>query len=151
MQFVRLIIAIVCWLILGLVVYSLVQTGEHPTVQGARATLKNNSDTVLDNLVDFVFPKRRYPVTTIELEENLKSYLPVPFTKFTREDWGRFWHLLYDRFTQGQDRWPKRKRQLTKEEAQQALAEYYYQPFGSFNQRQWDIFWQHILKGRVFR
>lgn len=151
MQFVRLIVAIACWLILGLVVYSLVQTGEHPKVQGARATLKNNADTLLDNLVDFIFPKRRHPVTTIELEENLKSYLPVPFTNFTQEDWDRFWHLLYDRFTQDEDRWPKRKRQLTKDQAQQALAEYYYQPFGSFNQRQWDIFWQHILKGRVFK
>lgn len=146
----KVIALIIGLAIVAAAVFGLLQASRHPKTDEARNTFRDKSDILLGNLADSVSPLRKPPLTTIELEENLKSNLPVPFARFGQEDWDWFWNLLYARFTDDSGGWPKRKKQLTKYEIQSTLADSY-QPFDRFTERQWNIFWQYILKGRVFK
>ena len=142
---------IVGWAIIGVVAFVFLQAAKHPRLGRIRTAFKDKAAIISDNLLDSVAASRRPPLTTIELEENLKRNLSVPFASFNQDDWEWFWHLLYGKFTEESGEWPRRKKQLTKQEIQSMLAEYYYRPFSSFREKQWEIFWQHILKGRVFK
>ena len=136
--------------ILGLLIFFSLEIAKHPKTEEIRFTFKEKAEIIYDNVLDSLNVSRRSPITTIELEERLRSNLPVPFASFKRDNWNWFWHLLYGKFSEDSQEWPKRTSQLTREEIQGKLIYYYQKPFVSFRQRQWDNFWQHILKGRVF-
>lgn len=136
--------------IVALIVLVLLQAARHPKINNLRTAFKDKFAVLLENLAESISPARKRPLTTIELEGNLKANLAVPFASFNQRDWQWFWHLLYGRYTQDSDGWPKRKRQLTKEEIQNILADSY-RPFGRFSPQQWEVFWQRILKRRVFK
>jgi len=139
------------WVILGVLVFVCLQVAKHPRLEEIRTAFKDRIATGYNNLRDSIGTSRSPLLTTLELEENLRSNLRVPFASFNQDDWGWFWHLLYDKVTEDSSEWPRRRVQRTKQEIQDILADYYYQPFGSFREKQWEIFWQHILKGRVFK
>lgn len=141
---------IISLVILGLVVFFSLQLAKHPKTAKMRDVLTDRAAASYDSLRDSITISRRAPISTIELEENLKVNLPAPFISFSQEDWKWFWHLLYGKFTQDSAEWPRTKRQLTREEVQNELTVYYSTPFASFGEREWTIFWQDILKGKVF-
>ena len=144
---VSFIISIAVWTSLIFVLFKLSKSS---ILTESRVLLKDKVAILLSNVSNFISPSRRPPVTTIELEQNLKNSLSLPFDDFSENDWKWFWRLLYERFPVDSQGWPKRKRQLTRQEIEGVLTDYYYQPFGSFKQQQWDIFWEYILKGQVF-
>jgi hypothetical protein len=147
----KAVLIIVGWAVLVTAVLACLKIADHPGMKRFRENSKNTFTTVIGNLSDRGPAARRRPITTIEMEENLKANLSVPFKKFDERDWEWFWDLMYDKYPEEGSGWPKRKRQLTRQEIEGILTEYYYQPFGSFRERQWGIFWQHILKEKVFK
>ncbi|MCQ9208885.1 MAG: hypothetical protein NG712_05875 [Omnitrophica bacterium] len=148
----RAILAIISWtVLLGLVAFVVLQTGEDSKMARLRSNFEGGSDTFFANLSDVVSPLRTHPLTTVELEENLKVILPLPFKKFNQNDWEWFWNLLYGRFPQDSGGCMRRERQLSRQEIQETLSIHYYQPFSSFKEQQWKLFWQHGLKGKVFK
>ena len=146
----KAILSIIGLVLVIFAVFGLLKLASHPKAKELRIKFKDRPAALRKDLFETAVPSRKHPLTTIELEENLKVNLPVPFANFSQKDWQWFWHLIYGSFREDADAWPERKRQLTQQEIQNELVDYYYRPFGSFKQRQWDIFWQHILKGKVF-
>lgn len=144
----RLLLCVVGLALVASLVYSLLEVAKHPASEGVRATLKEKALIYFNNLRSVIWA-RRPPLSTLELEENIKTVLPDPFGQFTREDWDWFWHLLYGSFTIDSG-WPKQRRQLTQLEIEDMLIASFPQPFRYFQDEQWAIFWQHALKKRVF-
>jgi len=137
--------------ILALAIFGLLKLAGHPAIEGSREGARSRLDIILNNLAGSISPQRSYPLTTIEMEASLKTYLAVPFRDFHQDDWKWFWNLLYGTIEEDTGTWPKRKRQRSREEIQNSLAYYYSQPFGAFGDQQWATFWQRILKGKVFK
>ena len=137
--------------ILGVLIFACLQAAKHPELEKIRTAFKDKIRIGYNNLRDSMVTSRRRPLSTMELEEYLKSNLAVPFANFSQDDWEWFWQLLYAKVTDDSSGWPKRKVQRTRQEIQDILTDYYYQPFGFFKEEQWRIFWQDILKGRVFK
>lgn len=146
----KLILLIIGLGVLTLMLFGLLKIAGHPAIEDSRESFKTRLDIVLNNFVGSISPQRSYPLTTLEMEESLKTYLAVPFRDFNQDNWKWFWNLLYGSIEEDTGTWPKRKRQLTREEIQNSLAYYYSQPFGGFGDQQWAIFWQRILKRKVF-
>lgn len=146
----KVVLAIIGWSILGFIFFYFLQVVEDPKVEIIRASLKDKALMIYNNFLESLAVSRKSSMTTVELEENLKHSLPIPFGSFSHNDWNWFWHLLYARFPEDSEGWPEKTSQLTRKEIEEELAYYYKKPFASFGQRQWDIFWQHILKGKVF-
>jgi hypothetical protein len=136
---------------LGLAAFAAITASKHPKLGALRTLLGNKAQALYSNAFDAALPARRRPLSTIELEERLKSNILEPFGSFSQRDWDWFWDLLYKRYTVDASVWPKRKRQLTRQEIEAALSDNYIRPFGSFGQRHWSIFWQQTLKGQVFK
>lgn len=147
----KLIGLIVGFAILAVAIISLSKLGHHRRIDASRANLEMSLGVFLGNLSGSIRPERSAPISTLDLEENLRTYVPLPFREFTEEDWRWFWKLMYGRIEEDWGGWPKRKRQLTRMEVQDALIDYYWRPFGSFDDQQWAKFWQSILKDRIFR
>jgi hypothetical protein len=146
----KAVLIIVGWAVLVTALLTCLQIAKHPGMRRLRENLKDKFTTIISNFSDRGLIWRRRPITTIDLEENLKVNLAVPFREFSEEDWDWFWELMYEKYPKEGVGWLKRKRQLDRQEIESILTNYYYQPFGSFREEQWGIFWQHILKGRVF-
>ncbi|UCB56666.1 MAG: hypothetical protein JSV30_05520 [Candidatus Omnitrophota bacterium] len=148
----KIALVIVSWAILAVVACAFFRLARHPRLSRMRGTLKEKSETLGTNVFGEFSEEitRRPPISTIELEENLKVGLPVPFAKFSRTDWEEFWQVLYGKYEMDSGQWPRRKRQLSRQEVQTMLGIQYQQPFNSFTEEQWAIFWQRILKGKVF-
>ena len=136
--------------VLALAVFGLVKLAGHPAIEGSREGFRSRAGLILNNLAGSISPQRPSPLTTVEMEASLKTYLAVPFRAFHQEDWNEFWNLLYGTIEEDTGTWPKWKRQRSREEIQNNLAYYYSQPFGAFGDQQWATFWQQILKGKVF-
>ena len=147
----RLILLVVSLGLFFLIIFVSLEMAQHPKIDKLRFDFKDKTGILLANLSEILAPPRRHPLSTLELEENLKLNLAVPFAKFTEDDWNWFWHLLYGRHVADLQGWPRRKRQLTKEEIENALVNYYYRPFGNFDQRKWQIFWRNTLKDLAFK
>lgn len=147
----KLIGLIVGVAILAVAIISLSKIANHPTIGASRANLKMSLDVFFGNLTGSISPGRSTPISTLALEESLRTYVPLPFREFTEENWRWFWKLMYGRIEEDWGGWPKRKRQLTKIEVQDTLIGYYQRPFGSFGDQQWASFWQFVLKDRIFR
>lgn len=141
---------LISWVILSLVILALLQIARGQDAGRIKAAFWNKVNIIYEYLLSSTAPSRRPPVTTIELEENLRANLPVPFADFSEDDWRQFWHLLYGKFPEDSEGWPRKRRQLTRPEIESELAYYYGRPFNTFNQRHWDIFWLQLLKGKVF-
>jgi len=146
----KLILFIIGLSVLALAVFGLLKLAGHPLIEGSRAGFKSRLDIILNNLAGSISPQRSYPLTTVDMEASLKTYLVVPFGAFHQDDWKWFWNLLYGTIEEDSGAWPKRKRQRSREEIQNSLAYYYSQPFGAFGDQQWTSFWQYVLKGKVF-
>ncbi len=131
----------------GLAIFNLIRS---PGLGQFRAAVKERCAVILERPRASVYFSRKPPLSTVELEINLKTNLSLPFAGFKQDEWDWFWQLLYGRFSVDAPGWPKEKRQLDREEVQDRLIEYYPQPFAAFNEEHWSIFWRHILKGRVF-
>jgi len=150
MQAKRIVLPIIGFALVIFVIFALLEIAKHPATERLRRGFKDKSAVLFDSLSEDISQPVRRPLTTIELEANLKVNLPVPFKKFNEEDWEWFWDLLYGEYPVDSSGWPKKMRQLSKQEIQDILVDYYAQPFGFFQQKQWGIFWQYILKGKVF-
>jgi hypothetical protein len=148
--FKKIILPIVGLAILASIVLGLLKLSQSPRLEWGRIDVQDKLAVVYENVTGFFHPARKPPISTLELEENLRAYLPVPFVEFSQDDWDWLWHILYGKFTEDSPYWPRRKRQLDKQEIQNVLADYFPRPFASFKQRQWDIFWQEVLQGKVF-
>jgi len=137
--------------ILAFMIVGLLRLAHHPTLEDSRATMDNKLSILLNNLAGSIAPERTPPISTLDLEESLRTYVPTPFTRFTEDDWTWFWQLMYKRVEEDTDSWPRRKRQLAREEIQEILMNYYPRPFSSFKDQQWASFWKFVLKGRIFK
>jgi hypothetical protein len=123
----------------------------------AQKNLQEDWDDLLESLsiyIDNFFyglnPKRSPPVSTLEKETGLKSYVGEPFISFSKSDWDGFWNILYGVFPRDypdNERLPPRVRQLTLPEMEEELRKRYPHPFSYFQDEHWQQFWQ-ILFGK---
>lgn len=142
---------IIGFAILAVAIIGLSKIVSHPTVDTSRTNFKMSLDVFLSNAIGSISPERSTPISTLDLEESLRTYVPVPFREFTEMNWRWFWKLMYGRVEEDWGGWPKRKRQRDRIEVQNTLVDYYWRPFGSFREQQWASFWQFVLKGRIFK
>lgn len=146
----RVVLAVIAWVILVTLVCFFLQFIKGEKSEELRMTFKDRIAAVHDNILYNLGSSRTPPLSTVDLEENLKLYVRNPFISFTRDDWEEFWDLLYAKVPEDESGWPTRKSQFNREEAQIALADYYGEPFSRFTDSQWSVFWRHALKGKVF-
>ncbi len=123
----------------------------------AQKNLREDWDDLLDgfgiNIDNFFYglnPERSRPVSTLEKETSLKSYVGEPFISFSKSDWDDFWNILYGVFPRDypdNERLPPKLRQLTTLEMEAELKKRYPSPFSYFQDSHWQQFWQ-ILFGK---
>ena|SRR3989338_2127684 len=103
----------------------------------------------VDNFNRGFSPQRSRPITTLQIEEDLKMSVGPPFRDFQGSDWDKFWNLIYGLFPVDypeNERLPPRARQLTYPEMQEKLKKLYPSPFSYFQDEHWKQFWQIIFK-----
>lgn len=140
---------IVCGIILVFVLYA------------ARENLRYDWDDlvesariVMDNLVYSMNPERAKGITSLEKEENLKSYVGEPFKSFRSSDWQEFWNVIYGIYPidySDNRRLPPRMKQLGYPEMEARLKELYPTPFGYFKEEHWQQFWPVVLGKKARR
>lgn len=110
--------------------------------------LIENARIVMDNLVYSMNPERAKGITSLEKEENLKSYVGEPFKRFRSSDWQEFWNVIYGVYPiehSQNRRLPPSVRQLSYPEMEARLKELYPAPFGYFKEEHWQQFWPVVL------
>lgn len=92
--------------------------------------------------------KRQRPISTDRVEAELTVSIGEPFQKFSQEEWGRFWDVIYGIYPlekQENAALPNKMRQLTDEEIITTLISLYPRPFAFFQKENWGAFFSLIL------
>ena len=98
--------------------------------------------------LNFAF-KRNRPLSLLERETELKLYIGEPFRDFDRNDWGKFWNIIYGIFPKTDPKQPGlvgKRRQLTEDEIAYQVERAYPQPFTYFREEHWKMFFGIIFK-----
>lgn len=84
--------------------------------------------------------QRKRPLTFIEQESMLESYMPDVFGRFNPRQWANFWSLIYDPISVGTGPFAK-KDYRTKEQVEEILRGRYPNAFNFFQETHWHDFW----------
>lgn len=93
-------------------------------------------------------PPRKRPLSTIQREALLEQYLPNVFGKFSRQDWDKFWDLIYEPVDVKQGEYVI-KHYLTEDEIKNILIDNFL-IFSFFKDKEWRIFFD-IIYGKIGR
>ncbi|MBD3263747.1 MAG: hypothetical protein GF375_01430 [Candidatus Omnitrophica bacterium] len=89
--------------------------------------------------------ERREPVTTVKKEVLLAQMAPDFFGNFDRDDWQKFWGMIY-RPVRGREGKFSVKRYRTEEEIQSILMDTNPEVFSRFDASAWQQFWRIIFE-----
>ena len=112
-----------------------------------KGTIVDNIGILIDNILTDINPARKRPVSFLNKEAKLKDYLPEVFEKFTKEEWDRFWDLIYGLKDEGKGL-IKKKVYRNQSEVEDYLGYNYPNPFSYFQRQHWDYFWSIIFDKR---
>ena len=102
----------------------------------------------IDNFGYPLKAERSRPVSSLELETNLKSYVGEPFISFSQSDWEKFYDILYNGYPveySENERLPPRVRQLNYGEMEERLGREFPNPFSQFQDQHWKQFWPIVF------
>lgn len=104
-------------------------------------------ETVSIQADNFSYPlraQRSPPISALELQANLKSYVGEPFISFSGAEWKDFYNILYGAYPidySDNERLPAKVRQLNYSEMEEKLSETFPNPFRNFQEQHWKQFW----------
>ncbi len=137
-------------IIVGLI-FGISHSKSHLLVQSFRENLENQWQNFLyffrlqkRNIATEINPPRKPPLNLLIKEDQLRMAIGEPFLSFSRDDWKKFWDLIYGTFEDKGVRGETIKRQRTESEIQDYLKYYYPKPFFYFQKDHWKEFWKII-------
>lgn len=92
--------------------------------------------------------KRHQPVSSLQKQTELELYVGEPFRSFSKQDWRKFWEIIYGAYPMEPPErpgLPARVRQMDRDELAYELAMRYPQPFAYFTPEHWRIFFSIIF------
>ena len=91
---------------------------------------------------------RSRPISTLVKETELSLYFAEPFKSFSRNEWTKFWELIYGEFNKEYvaEGLPNKNRQLTFSEITQELIALYPDIFPRYQSVHWEQLFGLILK-----
>ena len=93
-------------------------------------------------------PDRSKPLISMEREMTLQVFYPGLFKNFDKNDWKRFWNIVFGTFPSidfENEKLPDAQRNLYIQEAQEELGVQYPALFGNFTEENWKEFWQVVF------
>ena len=148
----KYIVNILAIIILFAVILGIISFKQADSFQPLRDTVNQPINFVKDSLkalrynilFDFL-QKKEKSISMVKEESELMSLSPNSFGEFSRQDWDKFWEVIYQPVKEKKGNFSF-KRYRTKEEIKKRFLELYEPAFFGFGSDDWKYFWKIVLK-----